>query len=109
MMDGGVSHARQSSVYEIQPHSAGRNLRPGADTPADALSGDVPSPLQLTAEDLARLPRVTVSVQEQDGAKIQYEGVALRDVLAKAGAPLGKELRGKALASYILAKGPLRV
>jgi hypothetical protein len=69
-----------------------------------AVTGDVTSPLQLTAEDLARLPRVTASVQEQDGTRIQYEGVALRDVLAKAGAPLGKELRGKALASYILAK-----
>lgn len=69
-----------------------------------AVTGDVSSPLQLTAEDLAKFPRESVSVQEQDGSKIQYEGVALRDVLAKAGAPLGKELRGKALASYILAK-----
>ena len=72
--------------------------------PTLAVTGDVTSPLQLTADDLARLPRETVSVQEQDGSKIQYEGVALREVLAKAGAPLGKELRGKALASYILAK-----
>ncbi len=69
-----------------------------------AVAGDVPAPLQLKAEDLAKMPRETVSVQEQDGSRIQYEGVPLREVLAKAGAPLGKELRGKALASYVLAK-----
>ncbi len=69
-----------------------------------SLSGDVPSPLQLKADDLAKMPRETVSVQEEDGTKVQYESVPLREVLTRAGAPLGKELRGKALASYVLAK-----
>ena len=50
------------------------------------------------------MPRVTVSVQEEDGTKVDYEGVLLREVLVRAGAPLGKELRGKALATYVLAK-----
>lgn len=68
------------------------------------VSGDVPSPLHLKADDLAGMPRETVSVQEEDGTKVEYEGVPLREVLARAGAPLGKELRGKALASYVLAK-----
>ena len=68
------------------------------------VTGDVPSPLQLKPGDLAKMPRETVSVEEQDGTKIQYEGVRLREVLARAGAPLGKELRGKALATYVLAK-----
>ena len=35
---------------------------------------------------------------------MHYEGVPLREILKRAGVPLGKELRGKALASYILAK-----
>jgi DMSO/TMAO reductase YedYZ molybdopterin-dependent catalytic subunit len=68
------------------------------------VSGDVPAPLQLKPNDLAKMPRETVSVQEEDGTKVQYEGVPLREVLTRAGAPLGKELRGKALASYVLAK-----
>ncbi len=38
------------------------------------------------------------------GRKIEYEGVPLREILKKAGAPLGNQLRGKALASYVLAK-----
>jgi len=34
-----------------------------------------------------------------------YSGVRLFDLLAKVGAPLGNELRGKALANYVVAKG----
>src|SRR5215831_2125374 len=68
------------------------------------VGGDLSSPLTLKAEDLAKMPRETVTVPDQDGTNIQYEGVTLREVLKRAGAPLGKELRGKALASYILAK-----
>ncbi len=68
------------------------------------VTGDVTTPLMLKAEDLAKMPRETVSVLEQDGSKIEYEGVPLREVLKAAGAPLGNQLRGKALASYILAK-----
>ena len=68
------------------------------------VSGDIPSKLTLKAEDLAKMPRETVSVPDQDGTKVQYEGVPLREILKRAGAPIEKELRGKALASYILAK-----
>ena len=69
-----------------------------------AIQGDIPTPLSLTSDDLAKLPRQTVSVPAPDGSKIVYEGVTLLDVMQKAGAPLGKQLRGKALASYVLAK-----
>ena len=50
------------------------------------------------------MPREKVSVEEQDGTKVEYEGVPLREILKRAGAPLGNQLRGKALASYVLAK-----
>ena len=69
-----------------------------------AVTGDVATPLTLKAEDLATMPRETVSVPEQDGTKIEYEGVSLREILKRAGAPLGNQLRGKALTSYIVAK-----
>lgn len=68
-----------------------------------AVTGDVPMPLTLKAEDLAAMPRETVSVPEPDGTQVAYEGVPLREVLKRAGLPLGK-LRGKALTTYILAK-----
>jgi DMSO/TMAO reductase YedYZ molybdopterin-dependent catalytic subunit len=68
------------------------------------ITGDIATPLTLKAEDLAAMPREKATVAEQDGAQVEYEGVLLREVLKKAGAPLGKGLRGKALASYVLAK-----
>jgi DMSO/TMAO reductase YedYZ molybdopterin-dependent catalytic subunit len=69
-----------------------------------AVKGDVATPLSLTADDLAKLPRETATVPAPDGAKIVYEGVTLFEVLQKAGAPLGKQLRGKAMATYVLAR-----
>jgi cytochrome c peroxidase len=69
-----------------------------------AVTGDVPTPLKLTADDLAKMPRETVTIPEQDGTKVEYEGVPLREIMKRAGAPLGKDLRGKGLASYIVAK-----
>ncbi len=68
-----------------------------------AVNGDVASPLVLTIADLAKLPRERITLQEPDGSKIEYEGVPVLEILKKAGAPVGKELRGKALASYVLA------
>jgi len=50
------------------------------------------------------MPRESVTVSDQDGTKVSYEGVPLREVLKRAGAPFGKQLRGKALASYVVAK-----
>ena len=69
------------------------------------VSGDISSPLTLTGADLAKMPRQRIMLQEPDGSKIEYEGVPLLEILKKAGAPVGKELRGKALASYVLATG----
>ncbi len=68
------------------------------------VNGDVPMPLTLTLANLAAMPRQTVRIPNPDGSMAAYEGVALFDVLKKAGVPFGGELRGKALASYVLAK-----
>ncbi len=68
------------------------------------ISGDIATPLVLTAGDLAKMPREKAVVPDQDGTKVEYEGVLLREILERAGAPVEKELRGKALASYVLAK-----
>jgi DMSO/TMAO reductase YedYZ molybdopterin-dependent catalytic subunit len=68
-----------------------------------AVSGDVSTPLTLKAEDLAAMPREKAKIPEQDGTEVEYEGVPLREILKKAGAPIGK-LRGKALTTYVVAK-----
>jgi len=69
------------------------------------IAGDVTNPLTLTIADLAKLPRTSVSVKnEGSDEQTTYEGVLLYDVLKQAGAPVGKQLMGKALATYVLAE-----
>ena len=65
------------------------------------VSGAVSQPLALSLQDLAAMPRTKVTATEHDNTAT-YEGVALTEILQKAGAPLGKQLHGKALASYVL-------
>jgi DMSO/TMAO reductase YedYZ molybdopterin-dependent catalytic subunit len=69
------------------------------------VDGDVAAPMVLTAADLAKMPRQTATLTDMQGAKVAYEGVALTEVLAKAGISFGKEMRGKALAGYLLVPG----
>lgn len=51
------------------------------------------------------MARQTVITSDR-GLKTTFEGVALRDVLAKVGVPLGDALRGKALSRVIVASAP---
>jgi DMSO/TMAO reductase YedYZ molybdopterin-dependent catalytic subunit len=67
------------------------------------VTGDVPTPLTLSAKDLAAMPRETAEVTDADGSKTTYEGVALQEILKKAGIPFGRQMRGKDLAGYVLA------
>jgi len=69
-----------------------------------AITGDIPSPVSLQPEDLDKMPQETAAVVQEDETTSNYTGVLLRTVLEKAGAPGGKTLRGKSMASYVLAK-----
>ncbi|HVT94669.1 MAG TPA: molybdopterin-dependent oxidoreductase [Bryobacteraceae bacterium] len=71
--------------------------------PVIQVKGDVKQALTLSAADLAKMPRASVTTA-RNGMETVYEGVWLHDVLKRAGAPQGSELRGKALAGYVLAK-----
>jgi hypothetical protein len=75
-----------------------------AQTAAVTVTGDIAAPLTLTADDLAKMPRDTATIPDPSGNKIVYEGVALKEILAKAGTPQGKALRGPALTTYVIAK-----
>src|SRR5580698_340554 len=67
------------------------------------VTGDVKQALTLSADDLAKMPRATARTTS-NGMETVYEGVWLHEVLKKAGVPQGGELRGKALAGYVLAQ-----
>lgn len=74
--------------------------------PAAAQSLSVKGPtgaVTLSAADVAALPRVSF-LFDAHGQKHTYEGPLLIDVLAKAGAPTGKALRGPALAQAVVVR-----
>lgn len=68
------------------------------------VSGEVPNPIELSLADLSKMPRKEASLKDKDGGVHVYTGVAVQDILAKAGAPLGKELHGENISKYLLAK-----
>ena len=66
------------------------------------VAGDVTQPLTVTPADLKAMPRTTVTVAEE-GREIKYEGVLVGELLKRAGAPVGRDLSGKAVATYVKA------
>jgi DMSO/TMAO reductase YedYZ molybdopterin-dependent catalytic subunit len=67
------------------------------------VTGAVQHELTLTADELAKMPCATAKFTSH-GQESVYQGVWLHEVLQRAGVPQGKELRGKALAGYVLAE-----
>jgi hypothetical protein len=65
------------------------------------LSGVKVEPLVIDAEMMAGLPRQSVEVSDH-GTPARFEGVWLRDVLVRAGAPLGKAMRGRNTALVVV-------
>ena len=59
-------------------------------------------PLFVKAADLAKLPRKDVKAKDHDGKDRTYSGVDLREVLKLAGVKFGADLRGPAMAYYLL-------
>jgi DMSO/TMAO reductase YedYZ molybdopterin-dependent catalytic subunit len=74
-------------------------LRPATGTLE--IGGDVPRPVTLAVGDLRGLPRTSVTLTQGDLSSV-YEGVALTELLGRAGADTGAALRGPNLAAYIL-------
>jgi DMSO/TMAO reductase YedYZ molybdopterin-dependent catalytic subunit len=69
------------------------------------VTGDVTTPLTLNIADLKKMPRKTVSVINPHEKKVEtYDGVLLEDLLHRAGAMHGEQLRGLALSMYVVAE-----
>lgn len=60
---------------------------------------------ELKRKDLAALPRAAINAADKNGDTSNYEGVKLVDVLRAANVPFGDDLRGKNMASYLIAEG----
>jgi len=75
-------------------------------SPAAAIkvSGEVQTPLALTTLDIAALPHQSVTVADTNNRRELYQGVPVFDLLRRAGAPLGSQLRGPKMRLYVLVK-----
>ena len=69
------------------------------------IAGNVTTPLSLAAKDLKAMPRTTLKVLNPHENKEEiYEGVAVQELLRRAGVPQNEKLRGSAMATYVLAE-----
>jgi DMSO/TMAO reductase YedYZ molybdopterin-dependent catalytic subunit len=69
------------------------------------IGGAVSTPLTLTVVDLKAMPRTTIRAVNTHEKKTEtYEGVLLDELLRKAGAPHGEQLRGQLMTSYVVAE-----
>jgi hypothetical protein len=90
---GILARAQEPTTKAHETHATGPALR---------VQGEITAPLRLTIADLAQFPHQSVTAKAHDGKESRYEGVAVFEILKKAGVPTGKELRGKAIALYLV-------
>jgi hypothetical protein len=111
LLTPGAIHAQQASATKHGAPSAEQNaaaLQQPAQ-PKDTLlltAGGNHASVSISLADFRAMPHVTITVHNAHAdADETYSGVPLAALLAKLDAPLGEHLRGKALASCIVATG----
>ena len=62
-----------------------------------------PHSVVLVPDELKGMPRTSVEVKGEDGRVVKYEGVLVGEILKRAGATVGSEMRGDAMATYVVA------
>ena len=71
--------------------------------PADLrIQGPAGQTVTITAATFTTLPHIEHRAKDHDGQEHTYTGVSLASLLQRTSAPMGGQLRGKALASYLL-------
>lgn len=68
------------------------------------ISGQGNKLLTLQAADLKAMPHTDVTGTERDGKEHRYSGVLLAELLKRAGATLGSELRGENLMKFVVVR-----
>jgi DMSO/TMAO reductase YedYZ molybdopterin-dependent catalytic subunit len=66
------------------------------------VSGKVERPIIVSEAVLQTLPRKRLAVTDEKGAQVTYEGVPVVELLQRAGAPLGKQLKGVAMRLFVV-------
>lgn len=77
-----------------------------SDAPQLKIGGGVSTQFELSADDLKRLQRQNLRVLDPHTRKTEvYEGVAIHDLLDRAGVPEGENFRGAAMTTCVVAEG----
>jgi hypothetical protein len=93
-------------VVVLQPDATGSQESSQTKDTLLLTAGTNHVPVSVSLADFRAMPHVTITVHNAHvDADETYSGVTLAALLAKLDAPLGEHLRGKALASYIVASG----
>lgn len=66
------------------------------------ISGEVERQLNLSGDDLAKLPRRSLRAKDHGGTEAEFEGAPLFEALNLAGVKFGEGLRGKNLELYLV-------
>lgn len=92
----------------LSPALAQTGVSPAATATAQqatlTVQGEVAHPLTLNAAYLTNMKRTTCRAKDRDQVEHAYAGVALSEILQKAGVTLGQQLRGENMTKYLLAR-----
>jgi hypothetical protein len=88
----------------LMAFGAGVALAQAQPNPALKIDGLVANAVTLGASDFAA-PRHSVTVTDEAGTKTTYDGVEVVELLRRAGAPLGKQLKGPNIALCVIGRG----
>jgi DMSO/TMAO reductase YedYZ molybdopterin-dependent catalytic subunit len=78
------------------------NAQGNSELPSIKVEGEVTQSLKLYQSDLEKMKRVTVRYKGHDSITHSYTGVPVLEILNRAGVTMGKQLRGKNLAKFLL-------
>lgn len=66
------------------------------------IDGEVITPLEINGKELQKFNQTTVVRKDRDGNDHNFSGVILAELLQKAGATMGAQLKGENLTKYLL-------
>jgi hypothetical protein len=70
-----------------------------------SISGPAVQNTQFSGDELAKMPCLSIEVHDSHTSQLcKYEGVRVSDLLSRVGVPVGDALKGKAMATYVVAR-----
>lgn len=70
--------------------------------PSVRISGEVLTPIDVSGLSLQEFQQTSINRKDKDGKMHRYDGIALAQLLKRAGVTLNNELRGENLTKYLL-------